>query len=67
MDLKIVGLTTACALVACISNDQDLKNRRNLEIWLELKPSQYSNGGKLTLGRIMKAGENTSDSGGSFR
>lgn len=52
MELKGVGPTTACALVASIGNAHDFKNGRQLAAWL-----QYSSGGKSELGRITKAGD----------
>lgn len=55
MELKGVGPTTACTLVACIGNAHDLKNGRQLTAWLRLTSSQYSSGGKSKLGRITKA------------
>ena len=55
MELKGVGPTTACALVASIGNAHDFKNGRQLAAWLGLTPSQYSSGGKSKLGRITKA------------
>lgn len=57
MELKRVGPTTACALVASIGNAHDFKNGRQLAAWLGLTPSQYSSGGKSKLGRITKAGD----------
>ncbi|QAS62754.1 transposase [Klebsiella michiganensis] len=57
MELKGVGPTTACALVASIGNAHDFKNGRQLAAWLGLTPSQYSSGGKSKLGRITKAGD----------
>ena len=70
MELKGVGPTTACALVASIGNAHDFKNGRQLAAWLGLTPSQYSSGGKSKLGRITKAGDSylrtASGSGGSF-
>ncbi len=56
MELKGVGPTTACALVASIGNAHDFKNGRQLAAWLGLTQSQYSSGGKPKLGRITKAG-----------
>lgn len=59
MELKGIGPTTTCALVAStsIGNAHDFKNRRQLAAWLRLTPSQYSSGGKSKLGRITKAGD----------
>lgn len=57
MELKGIGPTTACALVASIGNAHDFKNGRQLSAWLGLTPSQYSSGGKSKLGRITKAGD----------
>lgn len=57
MELKGIGPTTACALVASIGNAHDFKNGRQLAAWLGLTPSQYSRGGKSKLGRITKAGD----------
>lgn len=57
MELKGVGPTTACALVASIGNAHDFKNGRQLAAWLGLTPSQYSSCGKSNLGRITKAGD----------
>ncbi|CAA0111612.1 TPA: IS110 family transposase [Escherichia coli] len=34
MELKGVGPTTACALVACIGNAHDFKKGRQLAAWL---------------------------------
>ncbi len=57
MELKGIGPTTACALVASIGNAHDLKWRQLAAAWLGLTPSQYSSGGKSKLGRITKAGD----------
>lgn len=57
MELKGIGPTTACALVASIGNAHDFKNGRQLAAWLGLTPSQYSSGGKSKFGRITKAGD----------
>lgn len=57
MELKGIGPTTACALVASIGNAHDFKNGRQLAAWLGLTLSQYSSGGKSKLGRITKAGD----------
>lgn len=57
MELKGIGPTTACTLVASIGNAHDFKNGRQLSAWLGLTPSQYSSGGKSKLGRITKAGD----------
>lgn len=57
MELKGVGPTTACALVASIGNAHDFKNGRQLAARLGLTPSQYSSCGKSNLGRITKAGD----------
>lgn len=57
MELKGIGPTTACALVASIGNAHDFKNGRQLAAWLGLTPSQYSSGGKSKLGRITKSGD----------
>ncbi|HCL6671164.1 TPA: IS110 family transposase, partial [Citrobacter freundii] len=38
MELKGIGPTTACALVASIGNAHDFKNRRQLAAWLGLTP-----------------------------
>jgi transposase len=57
MELKGVGPTTACALVASIGNAHDFRNGRQLAAWLGLAPSHYSSGGKSKLVRITKAGD----------
>jgi len=44
MELKGVGPTTACALVASIGNAHDFKNGRQRAAWLGLTPAQYSSG-----------------------
>jgi transposase len=56
MELKGVGPTTACALVASIGNAHDLEMGASWQR-LGLTPSQYSSGGKSKLGRITKAGD----------
>lgn len=57
MELKGIGPTTACALVASIGSGHDFKNGRQLAAWLSLTPSQYSSGGKARLGKITKTGD----------
>ena len=52
MELKGVGPTTACALVASIGNAHDFKNGRQLAAWLGLTPSQYSAGSQKPVIRI---------------
>ncbi|WP_434006124.1 transposase, partial [Escherichia coli] len=51
MELKGVGPTTACALVAVSVMHMILK-WTSTAAWLGLTPSQYSSGGKSKLGRI---------------
>lgn len=57
MELKGVGPTTVCTLVASIGNSHDFKNRPQLAAWLGLTPSQYSSRGKSKIGKITKAGD----------
>ncbi|NIW25390.1 MAG: transposase, partial [Gammaproteobacteria bacterium] len=52
-----IGSITASALVATIGNGRDFKNGRQLGAWLGLVPKQYSSGGRNTLGRITKRGD----------
>lgn len=52
-----IGSITASAIVATIGNGRDFKNGRQLGAWLGLVPKQYSSGGRNTLGRITKRGD----------
>ena len=52
-----VGLLTATALIAAISDVAVFKNGRELAAWLGLVPRQYSTGGKPTLLGISKRGD----------
>ena len=57
MQLMGVGETTATALVAMVGNAREFDSGRQLAVWIDLVPGQYSSGGKPRLGRITKAGE----------
>lgn len=52
-----IGPITASAIVATIGNGRDFKNGRQFGAWLGLVPKQYSSGGRNTLGRITKRGD----------
>lgn len=53
-----VGPTTASALVASVGDFKHFANARQFGAWLGLVPSQNSTGGKASLGRITKRGDN---------
>ena len=53
-----VGLLTATAMVAAVSDINVFKNGRELAAWLGLVPKQHSTGGKPTLMGISKRGDN---------
>jgi len=53
-----VGLLTAAAMVAAVSDIKAFKNGRELSAWLGLVPRQHSTGGKPTLMGISKRGDN---------
>jgi len=52
-----VGPTTASAVVASVSDFKQFTNARQFGAWLGLVPSQNSTGGKASLGRITKRGD----------
>lgn len=52
-----VGPTTASALVASVGDFAEFRNARQFGAWLGLVPSQNSTGGKASLGRITKRGD----------
>jgi transposase len=56
-ELNGVGPATASAIVATIGNGHDFRNGRQFAAWLGLTPRQSSTGGKTTLGRITKRGD----------
>ena len=51
-----IGLITASALVASVSDPSIFKSGRELAAWIGLVPKQSSTGGKDRLGRISKQG-----------
>ncbi len=53
-----VGLLTATAMVAAVSDIKVFKNGRELAAWLGLVPRQHSTGGKSILMGISKRGDN---------
>ena len=52
-----IGPTTASALVASVGDFSQFANARQFGAWLGLVPSQNSTGGKASLGRITKRGD----------
>jgi transposase len=52
-----IGPTTASALVASVGDFAQFANARQFGAWLGLVPSQNSTGGKASLGRITKRGD----------
>jgi transposase len=52
-----VGPTTASAVVASVGDFKQFANARQFGAWLGLVPSQNSTGGKASLGRITKRGD----------
>ncbi|QTD43920.1 IS110 family transposase [Ottowia testudinis] len=52
-----IGPTTASALVASVGDLSQFANARQFGAWLGLVPSQNSSGGKASLGRITKRGD----------
>lgn len=55
--LSGVGVLTASALVATVSDAKDYRNGRQLSAWSGLVPRQNSSGGKSRLGKITKRGD----------
>ncbi len=55
--LRGVGPTTASAVVASVGDFGQFANARQFGSWLGLVPSQDSTGGKASLGRITKRGD----------
>jgi transposase len=55
--LQGVGPITASALVASVGDFAQFANARQFGSWLGLTPSQNSTGGKASLGRITKRGD----------
>ncbi len=53
-----IGPTTASALIASVGDFKQFANARQFGAWLGLVPSQNSTGGKASLGRITKRGDN---------
>ena len=52
-----IGPTTASALVASVGDFKQFANARQFGAWLGLVPSQNSTGGKASLGRITRRGD----------
>lgn len=52
-----VGPTTASAIVASVGDFAQFTNARQFGAWVGLVPSQHSTGGKASLGRITKRGD----------
>lgn len=52
-----IGPVTASALVASVGEFDQFANARQFGAWLGLVPSQNSTGGKASLGRITKRGD----------
>jgi transposase len=57
MKIRGIGTTTALAMVATVGNAREFKNGRQFAAWIGLTPSQYSTGGKPSLGHISKRGD----------
>lgn len=55
--LQGIGPITASALVASVGDFNQFDNARQFGAWLGLVPSQNSTGGKASLGRITKRGD----------
>jgi len=55
--LQGIGPITASALVASVGEFKQFDNARQFGAWLGLVPSQHSTGGKSSLGRITKRGD----------
>ena len=55
--LQGIGPITASALVASVGDFRQFDNARQFGAWLGLVPSQNSTGGKASLGRITKRGD----------
>ncbi len=51
-----VGITTATALAASVSDPSAFKSGRQFAAWLRLVPKQNSSGGKDRLGRVSRTG-----------
>lgn len=55
--LSGIGPITASAIVASVGEFKQFKNAGQFGAWLGLVPSQHSSGGKASLGRITKRGD----------
>lgn len=55
--LSGVGVLTASAIAATVSDPQQFRCGRQFAAWLGLTPRQYSTGGKPRLGRITRRGD----------
>ena len=53
-----IGPVTASALVASVGDFKQFRTGAQFGAWLGLVPSQHSSGGKASLGRITKRGDN---------
>jgi transposase len=52
-----IGIITATAMAATVTDPGQFKSGRDLAAWLGLVPKQYSTGGKVKLGPISKKGD----------
>jgi len=52
-----IGIITATAMAATVTDPAQFKSGRDLAAWLGLVPKQYSTGGKVKLGPISKKGD----------
>lgn len=56
-EIEGVGILTATAIIAAITDAKLFKNGRELAVWIGLVPKQSSSGGKQTLLGISKCGD----------
>lgn len=52
-----IGVITATAIAATVTNSGAIKSGRDLAAWIGLVPKQYSTGGKQRLGGTSKQGD----------
>ncbi|KJZ07321.1 transposase [Marinomonas sp. S3726] len=56
MTIPGIGIINATALFAAIGNASQFANPRELSVWLGVTPKQHASGGKSSMGRMSKRG-----------
>ena len=57
MHVRVIGATTALAIVATVGDAREFKNGRQFAAWIGLTPKDHSTAGKARLGGITRAGD----------